>query len=389
MSLDLDKSTWTRVAFGDVVRNVNNTTKDPSASGVERVIAMEHMDPGELQINRWGDVADGTTFTRLVTPGQTLFGKRRAYQRKVAFAEFEAVCSGDIYTFEAIKDALLPELLPFLVQSEGFFEHALGTSAGSLSPRTNWRDLSNFEFNLPPLDEQQRIAELMWAGERHLQSESLVQNELLISMRKFRDESVGELLNQSSRDFSEFWEKSPESGFSAPPVCEQTGHYVLSLAAIDIDGYRSNQFKQVKPTDSVTDKILKPGDLLISRANTRETVGRAAIFPENRSDVSFPDTMMRLHMKSEVSPAFTQAVIASMHGRKHMRRTAAGSATSMVKINRQSLGKMPFPVATLAEQQSVVSNLHIMESAVAANSTSLHALTALRATILNEIFRGD
>ena len=112
---------------------------------------MEHMDPGELGIERWGDVADGTTFTRVVTPGQTLFGKRRAYQRKVAYAEFDAICSGDIYTFEAIDGELVPELLPFLVQSERFFDHALGTSAGSLSPRTNWRDLANFEFDLPPV----------------------------------------------------------------------------------------------------------------------------------------------------------------------------------------------------------------------------------------------
>jgi hypothetical protein len=39
----------------------------------------------------WGNVADGTVFTRQSRPGQVLFGKRRAYQRKVAVAEFEAV----------------------------------------------------------------------------------------------------------------------------------------------------------------------------------------------------------------------------------------------------------------------------------------------------------
>lgn len=167
MRLNLDKSHWKRVAFGDVVRNVNETVRDLEAAGIDRVIAMEHMDPGELKVSRWGSTKDGTTFTRRVKPGQTLFGKRRAYQRKVAYAEFDAICSGDIYTFEADETQLLGELLPFLVQSNGFFEHALGTSAGSLSPRTNWRDLKDFEFDLPPLDEQKRIAELLWAIERH------------------------------------------------------------------------------------------------------------------------------------------------------------------------------------------------------------------------------
>jgi type I restriction enzyme S subunit len=93
-----------------------------------------------------------------------LFGKRRAYQRKVAVAEFEAVVSGDIYVL-APKDTqrLLPELLPFLCLSERFFQHAVGTSAGSLSPRTNWSSLASFEFVLPPLDQQRRIAEILWA----------------------------------------------------------------------------------------------------------------------------------------------------------------------------------------------------------------------------------
>ena len=99
-----------------------------------------------------------------------LFGKRRAYQRKVAVADFDGLCSSDILVFEPADDQLLPELLPFIVQTEGFFQHALGTSAGSLSPRTRWRDLAAYEFPLPPLDEQRRIAEILWAAEEALNS---------------------------------------------------------------------------------------------------------------------------------------------------------------------------------------------------------------------------
>lgn len=167
MTLNLDKSDWKRVAFGDVVRNANEAVRDLDAAGIDRVIAMEHLQSGELHISRWGSAEDGTTFTRRVKPGQTLFGKRRAYQRKVAYARFDAVCSGDIYTFEADETRMLGQILPFVVQSEEFFDHALGTSAGSLSPRTNWRELAKFEFDLPPLDEQNRIADLLWAIERH------------------------------------------------------------------------------------------------------------------------------------------------------------------------------------------------------------------------------
>lgn len=173
MSLNLDKSTWATVRFGDVVRNVNETVRDASATGIDRVIALEHLDGGALEVARWGDDPSATTFTKRARPGQTLFGKRRAYQRKAAYAEFDAITSGDILVFEPASDRLsgpsiVAELLPFLVQSEPFFKHALGTSAGSLSPRTNWGDLAKLEFALPSLDEQRRLADLLWSTEHHV-----------------------------------------------------------------------------------------------------------------------------------------------------------------------------------------------------------------------------
>ncbi|MBA4416478.1 MAG: hypothetical protein C0392_01000 [Syntrophus sp. (in: bacteria)] len=81
-----DHSKWQGVKFGDVVANVNETERDPNAVGIERFIGLEHLEPGSLHIRTWGNVADGTTFTRRCKPGQVLFGKRRAYQRKVAVA---------------------------------------------------------------------------------------------------------------------------------------------------------------------------------------------------------------------------------------------------------------------------------------------------------------
>lgn len=131
-----DRSGWTRVRFGDVVENVNETERSPMEAGIDRFIGMEHLEPGSLHVREWGNVADGTTFTRRCRPGQVLFGKRRAYQRKVAVAEFDAVVSGDIYVLASNDERLIPELLPFLCLSERFFQHAVGISAGSLSPRT-------------------------------------------------------------------------------------------------------------------------------------------------------------------------------------------------------------------------------------------------------------
>jgi type I restriction enzyme S subunit len=156
---------WTNVAFGDVVRLATERSSRPELDGFERFVGLEHIEPGDLRIRRWGDIADGTTFTSVFRPGQVLFGKRRAYQRKVAVADFSGICSGDIYVLEPKGKGLLPELLPFICQTDAFFEHAIGTSAGSLSPRTNWTSLSRFEFALPHIGEQRRIVSVLGAVE--------------------------------------------------------------------------------------------------------------------------------------------------------------------------------------------------------------------------------
>ena len=161
----LKKTTGTMVAFGDVVQLSKERSQDPEADGFERYIGLEHLEPSELKVRRWGDISDGVTFTSVFRPGHVLFGKRRAYQRKVAVAEFSGVCSGDIYVLEPTGDQLLPGLLPFICQSEPFYDYVMSMSQGGLSPRVNWKALAKYEFFLPALEEQRRIAAVLQAVE--------------------------------------------------------------------------------------------------------------------------------------------------------------------------------------------------------------------------------
>jgi type I restriction enzyme, S subunit len=162
---------WRRVKFGDVVRNVNVTSRAPADEGLSRVVGLEHLDAGMLSIARWDELAElpeGTSFSRVFRDGQVLFAKRRAYQRKVAQPDFDGICSGDILVFEPRDDELSGRLLPYIVMSDAFFSHALGTSAGSLSPRTKWSDLARFELALPPREAQERAADLLMAADEWL-----------------------------------------------------------------------------------------------------------------------------------------------------------------------------------------------------------------------------
>ena len=161
---DTLKPGWTRVAFGDVVRQVKDRV-DPDTTDLERYVAGEHMDTDELRIRRWGVIGDGylgPAFHMHFRPGHVLYGSRRTYLRKVAVADFEGITANTTFVIEP-KDpkVLMPELLPFIMQTESFHEHSIKQSKGSVNPYINFSDLTWYEFALPPLDEQRRIVEAL------------------------------------------------------------------------------------------------------------------------------------------------------------------------------------------------------------------------------------
>jgi type I restriction enzyme S subunit len=155
---------WRWVKFGDVVHQIKDKV-DPKRSGVERFIAGEHMDTDDLRIRRWGEITDnylGPAFHMRFVPGQVLYGSRRTYLRKVAVPDFEGICANTTFVLESANpDMLLPELLPFIMSTESFHNHSVKQSKGSVNPYINFSDLAWYEFALPPLAEQRRIATLL------------------------------------------------------------------------------------------------------------------------------------------------------------------------------------------------------------------------------------
>ena len=141
------------------------------------MIGLEHIDPESVHIRRSAGVEESTTFTKHFAVGDVLFGRRRAYLKKAAQAEFEGICSGDITVLRA-KEDILPELLPWVVQNERFFDYAVKHSAGGLSPRVKFKDLANYKFLLPPKDQQARLAELLWAMDDVIEKELAVLDKL-------------------------------------------------------------------------------------------------------------------------------------------------------------------------------------------------------------------
>ena len=158
------KPGWRLVRFGDVVRQVKDKV-DAKSSGLKWYVAGEHMDTDDLRIRRRGEITDdylGPAFHMRFKPGHVLYGSRRTYLRKVAVADFEGICANTTFVLESRDpDLLLPELLPFVMQTETFHEFSMQNSKGSVNPYINFSDLTEYEFALPPLTEQRWYADLL------------------------------------------------------------------------------------------------------------------------------------------------------------------------------------------------------------------------------------
>jgi len=176
-------------AFSELCDCIEEHEKSPLRNGISRFIGLENIETDNFTIQGFGNVEDGTTFSKKFKHGDVLFGKRRAYLRKVAVADFDGICSGDILVFRAKREIVVKELLPYYVASEKFFQHAINTSAGSLSPRTKWRDLSRQVFTLPDMETQEKILDLLI----HLEKTLFLVEQQITNLKSLKQELLNSI----------------------------------------------------------------------------------------------------------------------------------------------------------------------------------------------------
>lgn len=159
-----NKKKWKPYKFKELVNNLSKSETKPLQNGIEKFIGLEHLTAETFKLQGFGYIKNGTSFTKRFFTGNVLFSKRRSYLKKVAVADFDGICSGDILVFEVKKEKreiLLDKYLPYIVRSNEFINYATYTSAGSLSPRTKWKEISNYELHLPPIEEQKKIVKAL------------------------------------------------------------------------------------------------------------------------------------------------------------------------------------------------------------------------------------
>ncbi|WFE60415.1 restriction endonuclease subunit S [Micromonospora sp. WMMD712] len=389
MSLNLDKSGWKRVALGDVIKHVTDRV-DAETSGLERFLAGEHIPSNSLHITKWGVIGRdpiGPMFYKRFRPGHVLYVSRRSYLRKTAVPEFEGITGEKTFVLETRDpDILLQEFMPFLLSAEAFHSYAVANSRGSVNPYVNWTDLASFQFDLPPIDEQKRLAELFWAIERHRRNVPIGKLSLLEvrMLEQLLDADVGGPARIDSLG-------TVLMGRQRSPKHAHGDHMIpyLRVANIGDDELRLSDVKRMNfsPDEQENFSVL-PNDILISEGQSRELVGQSALVTSLPEPMCFQNTLIRFRPNLNiVRPAYAQALFrACLYSGKFA--DLATQTTSIAHLGVARFAMFEVRVPDIPMQDHFLSRLGEVRAAIRSAKAELASLSGLSDSLAGRVFGG-
>jgi len=349
----IDKSDWDKIKFGDVVFEPKESVKDAVAAGIEHVVGLEHIDSEDIHLRRSEGIEESTTFTKKFSVDDVLFGRRRAYLKKAAQAKFEGICSGDIIVMRA-GERLVPDLLPFIVNNENFFDFAITHSAGGLSPRVKFKDLANYEFLLPPKDQQLNLAALLHSADSVMEYEKSCLNKLFIAKKSINHELFnGKYFGVESEkhallgEIPRSWRMVPLGDLVDAPICYglvQPGKSVAGGIPIvqikNIIGFNSDKMHYSSPDieKSFKRSRISEGDILLS---IKGTLGVCGIVPDGFEGNIGRDSA-KIRIRDKTLSLYISLLLKSQKYQDYFWRIKVGSTRHEVSID--SLKKMPILV---------------------------------------------
>lgn len=353
-----DRNGWKHLAFGDFAESIGERA-EPKDAQEEIYVGLEHLDSQCLHIRRWGKGSDVTGTKLRFCKGDIIFGRRRAYQRKLAVAEFDGICSAHALVVRAKPKIVLPEFLPFLMMSDRFMNRAVEISVGSLSPTINWTTLKLETFDLPPLDQQRRIAEILRAVDaslrcarelgnslqecRRARIAKAMQEEVLSAPGKHSNGSLGSLFNERR-----------ENGFGDLPILSVT-----------IDGriVRRESLERSVIDKTGTEKYLRvcPGDIAYN--TMRMWQGSCGVVGEE-GIISSAYTVLT-PVSAKVDAKFWNYAFHTPQLLDAFRRYSTGVAADRWRLYYRNFAKISVREPTLKRQKELVTSFEEIEAAKA------------------------
>lgn len=385
-NFSIDKSDWVKVKFGDVVYEPKESVKDSIAEGIEHVVGLEHIDSEDIHLRRSASIEESTTFTKRFRKGDLLFGRRRAYLKKAAKADFDGICSGDITVMRTNEELLLPDLLPFIVNNDKFFDYAIQHSAGGLSPRVKFKDLSKYEFYQPPLKVQLKIVGLFLLVEDTLRKNI----KLLESAKNYKESVIEENLTTKSNGsvifdycetdgvrigpFGSLLHKSDYTAEGVPVIMpadiingviqEETLSRISTEKASELENYR-----------------LKENDILFPR---RGDLTKRAIVKKHQEGWICGTGTLRVRLMKGVDPMIVYFAVTSISTNQWLLASAVG--TTMPNLNASTIKKIPLH---LPKGPNAAETLKKVELAIRTEKTiekHVDAVRNLKFALIEQVF---
>lgn len=349
--------TWDmRYRFDQIAIN-SKVKKKPVEEDKHHYIGLEHLDSGNLVVSRWGTDVAPKGEKLLMKKGDVLFGKRRAYQKKVAIAPFDGIFSAHGMVLRPNEEIVDKAFFPMFISSDYFLDTAIGLSVGSLSPTINWKDLARQEFELPSMDKQRELAQVLWAMEETKvgYQQLLADTEELVKSR-FVEMFGDPVTNPMKWPTKRFKDICTVGSSKRVYQSEQTSAGVPFLRVSDLiskiasntetcDLYISEQqFNEFKQQGLVPNA----GDILVT---ARGTLGQCYIIkPEDK--FYFQDGMISwVHTsEAEINPVYVSYLFDSQSIRQQIDRVVSGTTVAYLSIAQLSNFDILLPAIELQNQ---------------------------------------
>lgn len=358
------RSGWRRVKFGEIAEAIADRIDNPSQAGVEYYVGLEHLDSGSLKIRRWGTPDDVEATKLRFKPGDIIFGKRRAYQRKVAVAEFEGICSAHAMVLRAREENVVKEFLPFFMQGEEFSQRAVAISEGSLSPTIKWKTLSEQEFVIPTNDEQHRMVEILSSSVEAIHKAIHLIEEIEHCRQTLMHNLFGLPRTAPSGNdgrvapLSQLLAYASDGPFGSKL---KTEHYAPSGARVirlqNIGDGVFNDDDKVYISDEYYQELsrysLEPGDIIVAGlGDEAHPVGRVCQIPADLGPaINKADCFCLRADTASVEPDYLLHFLNSPRARMQIQALAQG--TTRLRINTSNLKIITVPVPNREEQLAI------------------------------------
>jgi type I restriction enzyme, S subunit len=262
-------------------------------------------------------------------------------------------------------------------------------SHGTTMKHVTRGDLAEYMVELPTIAEQRQIAEVLAAVDDQVRAAELARAKLATIEGAVLSDLLDGVPERSYSRLKNFLLVPPRNGYSPVAASEPTGEYMLGLGCLTARGFVPRQLKHAPLGDlRLRPFLLRDGDVLISRSNTRDLVGHAGVFRDVGAPCYYPDLMMRLVPSESLGNTYLATVINSPRVRRQIMNSASGTSSSMVKITKSTVEELTLPIPPRAEQDRIESVIQGIRCELDHGLALIQKLRLLKTGLMADLLTG-